>query len=55
MVQSLFYYTIETDMMFFPLSISIIVSGVILGLLGLRFNLQMGIVSTSLVGVCIIL
>ncbi|CAD8091070.1 unnamed protein product [Paramecium primaurelia] len=50
MIQSLFYYTIETDMMFFPLSISIVVSGVILGLLGLRYNLQMGIVSTSLVG-----
>ncbi|CAD8203170.1 unnamed protein product [Paramecium octaurelia] len=50
MVQSLFYYSIETDLMFFPLSISIIVSGGILGLLGLRYNLQMGIVSTSLVG-----
>ncbi|CAK59583.1 unnamed protein product (macronuclear) [Paramecium tetraurelia] len=50
MIQSLFYYSIETDLMFFPLTISIIVSGGILGLLGLRYNLQMGIVSTSLVG-----
>ncbi|CAD8119438.1 unnamed protein product [Paramecium sonneborni] len=55
MIQSLFYYQIQTDLMFFPLTISIIVSGVILGLLGLRYNLQMGIVSTSLVGsYCII-
>ncbi|CAD8198589.1 unnamed protein product [Paramecium octaurelia] len=50
MIQSIFYYTIETDLMFFPLTTSIVTSGVILGLLGLRFNLQMGIVSTSLVG-----
>ncbi|CAD8104994.1 unnamed protein product [Paramecium sonneborni] len=50
MFQSLFYYQIETDLMFLPLTTSIIISGVILGLLGLKYDLYIGIVSTSLVG-----
>ena len=37
--------------MFFPLTTSILVLGIILGLLGIKFNLIMGMISTSLVGV----
>lgn len=45
------YYAIVTDLMYFPLTTSIFVLGIIFGILGLRFNLMMGIISTSLTGV----